>query len=261
MLFLQLFEVGSLSEIVLLACFLISVLIGAAIFEKASGWSFTLFVGFLAFLGVAHYMGTHNSFSFKELFSSISWKELISNMAVYVALGIATSFLWWVSFVRKVKNRVNDRFQEQKDNGFPKVTSVLEKPKHFAHLGQVILGDRQLLAKVAQLAILEESGQSIYGYEVFEDVHSHLLNFSVAPNDYETIHDYTKRINTLYAKLLPPKAKMIRASLVYSIVIWPVVLLNLIWGRFINDFFNWLVKRLGNTYNHISVMVYGKPIE
>jgi hypothetical protein len=211
--------------------------------------------------------------SVEGLISHYGWTLTIgSGLLFWIVMSVITSFIYWVFFCWRLKERYEESLIES-PAAFKALNTALQIQKNSR--GYVLGDERETVKTVdsplfdSPLANQEPFVSSAARYfalwkketMVFSDAYNFSISVELPLVDakafttYETLGAaYDAAVN----QILPPKFSTFKRLIIWSGIDWPATLLWILFARFIRQIVERIVTMFGGTFNKIGKLAFGK---
>jgi hypothetical protein len=234
---LAIFDAFTLIHWVIFSVALLFVVFTVATFEDSRGWSA---VWILATLMLAVIFGLKLGLGLFQGF-----ELTLGTVGMYVlywfALGLGTAFVYWISNVRRYKERfvANMEYNVAKGCG----SSIANESLRTAYLRALSINNGRIFSRYID--------KSVEGMPYTSGQLSNCV-------DVEVVQDCTSKLNAYVNEYLPPKFTHFKADLLWAMTVWPMTLVWLVFHRAFKQLATWLLGICKEVFNWVSVVVFGK---
>ena len=210
---------------------------------------------FMAMSGVLTYMAFKNDIN-TILQQHGAFLTIALLAAGYVVAGIATSFIYWIFFNWKAKERFDDLMAKDLPRWIPEALSIIGVEQTPGLSNSL---KKYIIAKDHIHYVLDDS------YSDF-DVSINTIDFrdtNYLRYDKDAIGAVKTSLNqetldAIVATVLPPRFKACKSYIIGAGCSWPITLIWLLISRVVKQLIERVVSMFGGTFDKISTVTFGK---
>jgi hypothetical protein len=177
-------------------------------------------------------------------------------VAGYIVAGIATSFIYWIFFNWKAKERFDDLMAQEIPSWVTKsVSSLCVEPS------------TQLLNSIKKYIIAKDLIHYVLD-DPYTDLEVNIENIGLRDTDYARyskddcdivkVNLNSEKLDSIVATVLPPRFKVCKSFIIGAGCSWPITLIWLLISRVVKQLIERVVSMFGGTFDKISAVTFGK---